>query len=477
MPAHVARVPLAAILLAACGGGGGGAVDAYVPPRASADPQVAFEGQERMVIEISADGADLSSAVIEPAEADSPLDVVEQRCRGTRCGVVLRVRDTIPNTGVAVPAPIDGRNHELRVVTPGGDYLALLSVLPLDVIASTSRTPATIRGTLLASSADVSPEAIFDALDGGAPVRWVVFGGAAMHGMVDISAGGAGGAAGGELGAAAGGVSGGAAATGTGGAGGGGARDEGEPGSTTETPAGIGGSGGGGDGLAFAPCTAAFDALATCGGGGGGGSATAPGGAGGGTFVLASLGPMDLADAHILASGAPGADASGGGAGGNVLLAAPSVVAPAEISLDGGDGGASASVAVGGAGARGRARVDSFTGDVSDAARGPSVDVSSVPALSDAPSFLLRGRAAPGAAIEIEPIDGGTITSGTADATDGTFAIEVPLDPGINRFAVRATADGETLRSWVGTSVDFDPFPALALALPVGGAVDVVYLP
>ena len=79
--------------------------------------------------------------------------------------------------------------------------------------------------------------------------------------------------------------------------------------------------------------------------------------------------------------------------------------------------------------------------------------------------------------MSIAPIDGGTAATGTADAADGSFSVEVPLTPGINRLAVRATADGETLRSWVGTSFELDQFPALAIALPVGGAIDVVHLP
>ena len=65
----------------------------------------------------------------------------------------------------------------------------------------------------------------------------------------------------------------------------------------------------------------------------------------------------------------------------------------------------------------------------------------------------------------------------TADAADGTFAVDVTLVAGLNRLMIQSTTDGLTVRSWVGTNIELESIPALRRALPRGATVDIVYLP
>jgi hypothetical protein len=361
-------------------------------------------------------------------------------------------------------------------------YRGLLGVRPLDTIANGGASPLMVRGNVFASSADTVAGSTFRGVAGAAPVRWILFGGATLRGTIDVSGEGAGGGAGGANGGAASasgeGAGGGAAGAGGAGAGGGGAREDGLAGAAADgTPDG-GGAGGVGDGTADTACTTTFEEEA-CGGSGGGGAA-GEGGGGGGTLVIAALGPLDLSGATIRSAGADGVLGGGGGGGGNVLVASPALTATgATFDAAGGLGGTQTGGGAGGAGGSGRIRVDAPNVALDPLTfAGPAVDLATVPALSDAPTITLTGRASPAANVAVYELDDAATTfDAIADATTGAFSIEVTLRPGLNRLAVRAEQDGVTVRSWVGTSFELEQIPELRLALPRGALIDVVYLP
>ncbi|NOY90424.1 MAG: hypothetical protein GXP55_04370, partial [Deltaproteobacteria bacterium] len=182
---------LIAAWLAACGGGGGSpGMDAGPTVTAAiTEHLVAFEGQAAFVEALTVPGTDLTGARIE-LEAGSPLELVDSRCNAVRCGAVLRVRDTTPNRGVSVPAPIDTRNAFVVVVdASGARHRGLVTVNPLDTITGAGRTALTIGSSvLLAASADASVESIFRGPVGADPLRWVIFGDANLHGTLDLRA-------------------------------------------------------------------------------------------------------------------------------------------------------------------------------------------------------------------------------------------------------------------------------------------------
>ncbi|HEY8429697.1 MAG TPA: hypothetical protein VIL20_15035, partial [Sandaracinaceae bacterium] len=94
---------------------------------ASSEQIVAWEGQVRFVTVLSAaTGDSLEGATVAAEDPDGPLEVIEQRCAGSRCAVVVRVRDLVPNTGMPIPAPIDGRDAYLRIERPNGPDLRTL---------------------------------------------------------------------------------------------------------------------------------------------------------------------------------------------------------------------------------------------------------------------------------------------------------------------------------------------------------------
>ncbi len=483
--------PLGALVLAACGGD-----DTPPPfdagpvyPRATTSPQVAFEGQGRLVVDLYAAGQDFTGGSVRAEDPAGPLDVLEQRCRGERCAVVLRVRDTRPNMGIPVPSPIDAEQHGLIIMGGTEDHLANLTVFPLDTIDNGGTTAVSVRGVVMAASAETGPGSIFEGTAGAEPIRWVIFGDATFAGTVDVSGAGAEGRAGGAAGGAAGapgedvaggaGPTGGAPGVGGAGAGGGAAGADGEAGAGADGTALAGGAGGMGASQALT-CASRLEE-ASCGGAGGGGAA-GEGGAGGGTLLIASLGTLRATGASFSADGAAGADAGGGGGGGggNLLLAAPTIEGAPTVSATAGAGGTSTAAGIGGTGADGRVRVDAFVssiGGVDAGAIGPAIDVASVQSISDSAAVTLTGHAAPGAAIEARILDAGGTFSATADATDGTFTIDVTLRPGINRITVSATVDGVTERSWVGTNFELENIPALSRALPRGATIDIVHLP
>ncbi len=462
------------LLLAACGGDDtrppADTGPTYIPVQAM--PQVAFEGQARLAVELYVPGDDFSGAMVMVEDTAGPLELLDQRCGVERCGVVLRVRDDRPNMGRPVPSTIDSERHALIIEGASGDlYRAYMTVFPLDTIDNRGTMPLDVSGVVMASSAQASAGSMFR---GGAtepPIRWVVFGDAELSGTIDASAEGAephaGGEAGGAAGAAGAAPLGGAAGTAGAGGGGGAATEDGGAGAAADgTPDG-GGAGGTGDGAGFLACVDRLE-MTSCPNGAGGG-ATGEGGASGGTVLIAALGTLTLGG-EILARGGDGSSDGGGGAGGQVLLASPSFAGGGMVDANGGAGDGN-----GGDGAVGRIRVDG-PGALSGAYEGPWVDIGGVPAITDAATVTLTGRAPAGVSVRVFDIEKSNEASATAGA-DGRFSVEVPLSVGINRLGVEADIDGLIARSWVGTNIQLEMVPSLMQSLPRGATIDIVHLP
>ena len=429
---------------------------------------VAFEGQPRFVTVLEASGADWSGTMVRAA-AGSPFEIVEQRCAGSRCALVARVRDETPNRGIVVPAPIDASNHYFEIESGGQMWRALVSVQPLDAL-SASGEPARVRGgALFGASAESDAAAPFVAGPSATPMRWVIFGDATLTGGIDFSATGAiagpGGAAGGAAGLAGEGDGGGMPGLSGAGAGGGGGALAGSAGQGADGTAGAGGAGGA---ASTEDCAADFFAT-SCGGAGGGGS-TGAGGGGGGSVALIVLGSLSIGP--VRASGGDGADGGGGGGGGRVLVAASSLDAVGELDVGGGAGGAVAGGGVtGGTGGAGDARIDAITTAAVSARRGPAVDVGALTLIVSGETLRITGVAAPMASVRLEREAGGVAGMGDADA-EGRFAIDAQLELGLNRLRVLATLDGTEVRSFVGTSLELErgagPTP-----LPTGALLDI----
>jgi hypothetical protein len=473
-----------ALACAACGDDDGDGMmmerDAGLPvlTPVSAQPIVALEGHETMVIDIfdPAGEANFDGATVTKEIAASPIDVLESVCTPTRCAARLRVRDTRANMGRPFPQPIDGIQAFLLVASASSRYRAAVNVRPLDTI-SNSGGSATVQGPQIASSIDIAAGAMFGAAPTGAPVRWVVFGGGRIGGTIDFSPPADGPRVGGGNGGLAGAIGFGSAPglPGLGGAGGGGGGTsiDGDAGTAADGTADGGGAGGTGDGDVYASCVDDFGAN-LCGGSGGGG-ATGAGGHGGGALLIASLGPLDVTGASIRISGGAGTDGGGGGGGGSFVIAAPSLTGfPLDLDVSGG-AGAMAGTARGGDGAAGRARLDAPVPAPAGYLAGPSVDLAGFSQITREEVLTLRGRGDAEARIAVRIVDTPTEFTTTVGA-DGTYAVEVTLRPGLNRLSVVQTDSmGRRARSWCGTNIEFGMVGPLATA--VGATVDVVYLP
>lgn len=441
-----------------------------IPP-VTVGHSVAFEGQARYVTDLTSPGVDFSGASVRVEDPASGLTLVEQACNPARCAVVASIADTRPNRGVPIPAPIDAARAFLRVTTADGtEYRGLVNVSPLDTISNGGTTPLMLRGTVLASSASASAGSTFVAADVGDPVRWIIFGGGALHGAIDVSAqagsGRAGGFTGGEPGLAGPGPSGGEPGLDGAGGGGGGGVEPGEPGAAADGTAGGGGAGGagGGDGA----CAVDFEA-GQCGGGGGGGGG-GRGGGGGGTLLVVSLGALDLGGAALSARGGEGADGGGGGGGGHVVVAAPSWTAPASIDVTGGGGSGG-----GGGGGAGLARVHVPGSSFEGATGGIAVEVAAIPPIDRSGSIVITGSTEPDATVDVRALgEGAPRASATADAA-GAFSATVDLVPGLNRLVVESTGARGRMVSFSGSSLDFERVGTMTF--PVSAVIDVVHLP
>jgi hypothetical protein len=428
----------------------------------------AYEGQEAFVTVLESGGDDWTTATV-TSEHES-LEVLAQACGASLCGVVLRVRDTMRNTGQTIPAPLDATARFLRVEAPAGPRQGLIRVFPLDALTAPAGET-DVDGVYFASSVAAAPGSVLRGVGAG-PVRWVVFGSATLDtfdvsgsGHVPGPGGGAGGAAGLD------------------GAGPGGARPGGGPAGTASAGAGGGASaaaGGLGEmamaGAAPIDTACLTDLFATaCGGGGGGGGAGATGGLGGGgagTLSLLVLGSLEIGTVRAL--GGDGAAMGGGGGGGGLLhLAATTITGSATIETSGGVGDGT-----GGAGGDGLARIDGAT--VSGAIRGPRVDVAVDRLLTRSASFTITGDAEPDRTIRIVRVtESGEAELGSGTSgVDGTFSVGITLDPGLSRLAVVQVApDGATLRAFNGNHVELERRDTSSPPLPVGGLLDVAYIP
>lgn len=435
-----------------------------------AEQIIAYEGQTRFVTVIRGDATvDLTGAVITPMAADSALVVRETLCERTACGVVLEILDRTPSTGTPIPRPIDTRNDYLSVQAGDEERRVLITVWPLDAI-SNSGSPARVRGTIFASSATSAAAGLFQGMPGGEPVRWLVFGDATLAGDLEVSASdaepGPGGGAGGAIGAAGEGASGGGA--GGAGSGGGGGGGPGAAGTAGEGAAG----GAGGTAASFACAT---DLAATdCGGGGGGGGASGAGGHGAGTLMIAVLGELRI-DGELRATGsagAAGAGGGGGGGGGAIVLAGATLSGAPSFDVSGGAGSGSGTPAEG-AGGAGLVRVDSASSAPPGVVAGPAFDVVGADLMVSAATYVVRGRAAPGATVAIQAVDRASVSGTSTAAADGAFEVSITLEPGLNRLRVMVGAE----RGWNGTSFEAVREAGAPSPVPIGGVLDVAYVP
>ncbi|GAB4205236.1 MAG: hypothetical protein OHK0013_20940 [Sandaracinaceae bacterium] len=423
----------------------------------------AYEGQEAFVTVLESGGDDWSTATIR-SEHES-LEIRAQACGPSLCGAVLRIRDTLPNTGQTIPAPLDAPARFLRVDAPDGPRQGLVRVMPLDSLTAPSGQTR-VSGVYFASSVAVSPGSILRGI-GDRPVRWVVFGSAVID-TFDVSAAGAlpgpGGGEGGAPGAAGRGPGGGPGATAKAGAGGGASASAGGRGELATE---------GAEPIDIACITDLF--ATACGGGGGGGGRGTSGGAGGGgggSLSLIVLGSLELG--MVRALGGDGAVSGGaGGGGGLVHVAATSLTGSATVEVTGGAG-----EGTGGRGGEGAARMDGHF--VSGTIRGPRVDVATDRLLTRSASLVVTGDAAPGRVIRVVRVNDTSeveVGSGTS-GVDGFFSVEVTLEPGLSRLAViQVESDGSTLRAFNGNHVELERRDPSSPPLPVGGLLDVAYIP
>lgn len=471
-----------ALTLTACGGDDTMMVTPDSGPVASPAQVasiVAFEGMERMVNSLEVVGVDLTGATVSIAEG-SGLELLESRCNNARCGVILRIPDLQGNRGIGIPAPIDAVNAFVNVTDARGvSHRGLITIRPLDTISNGGTSALTISQSMVFAASGMSvATSSFIAGPADAPIRWLVFGPADLHGGFDVGPqdGGqrAGGRPGGAIGAAGQGAGGGGAGAAGSGGGGGGHGEAGNAGTDASGTAELGGVAGvvAGDGVAT--CLTTFDQTG-CGGSGGGGSDAGAGGPGGGALLLLSLGHLDLSEASITAVGGDGLGAGGGGAGGQIFIAARSWTAPAGLDVAGGLG-ASSGGATGGDGGPGRLRVDVYGERPDGAYIGPTVDLSSLALLTSEGTAMLVGQAMPDATIDVSQVAGSSVATGMADAA-GDFTIDVPLAAGLNRLVVRATTPEGTARTWTGTSIEFESFSGIPMPLPAGAAIDISYVP
>ena len=457
----------AVVALWACGNAPSMAPDTNEPPAlASLAQLVAFEGHETHVNELTLpDGASLAGATIAP-EPGAPIEVLQQECVAARCGLLLRILDVVPNRGVGVPSPIDATNHFLEVTLPSGaQYRAVLSVQPLDTLSNGGGNRARVsQPVVLAAGLQMEAGSEFVAATA-TPIRWVVFGDAAVHGsfaLTPAEAPVAGGAVGGGPGdAGGGGPRGGSPGAAGAGGGGGAGTSAGLAGEGSDGRPGGGGAGGEPAREPLGACLSDFG-RADCGGGGGGGSDTGSGGHGGGALLLVALGDLRMDGGVVDVSGSAGEAGGGGGGAGQLLLAGSGAVTAPEVRSGGGAPGEA-----GGAGGDSEPRVDGLRG-----ASGVRLDLTAFDPIVDSSTVRLAGQASEGT-VEVRVAG---IPRASAPAADGSFEMEVPLQPGLNRLQLLWLTDAGETRVWVGNGIEFSAVAGAGQPLPTGATLDVVYL-
>jgi hypothetical protein len=111
---------------------------------------------------------------------------------------------------------------------------------------------------------------------------------------------------------------------------------------------------------------------------------------------------------------------------------------------------------VGGSGGGGRVREDRVGGTIAveagSAYRGAAVDVSALDVVVPDAEIPLAGTGRPGAAVIVRnySVTPAARTEGVVGA-DGTFAVRVPLQPGLNDLEVAQRDGAIEARSWIGT--------------------------
>jgi len=408
--------------------------------------RVIYEGMEQFVTVLDSSGDDWSSARLSSVSSD--IEIVASACSAALCGVVLRSRDAIANTGQRIPAVIDGPSRFIDV-SGSRESRGLLRLLTLDALTTTG-TNTIASSTYFAASLEGNPASSLR-FTGDEPVRWFIFGSVEM-GELDVSAmdamSGPGGGQGASAMMAALGMGAGAAATMSEGAGGGASASPGNPGAMSTNAA------------AAVDTACTTDPFSNDCGGGGGGGALGPGGGGGGTLSLFALGSVQIA--RVVARGGDGASGGGGGGGGLVHLAGRTISTPtSDVSGGAGEG-------TGGDGGDGLVRIAG--------ASGPAFVFDTSDLLQRSATMSVRCSAAPDAMLVIERIaEGGAITEVGSGMTDagGNAAVSVALVPGLNRL--RLTERLTELRAMNGNHFDFERQGSQLL--PIGGLLDVAYIP
>ncbi|NMC71512.1 MAG: hypothetical protein GYA57_15790, partial [Myxococcales bacterium] len=130
------------------------------------------------------------------------------------------------------------------------------------------------------------------------------------------------------------------------------------------------------------------------------------------------------------------------------------------LEVQGGRGGAAGTAGgAGGQGGGGRVRYESpgeppttVGAGAGSFWRGPAVDLEALDVLTRDAETEFRGRGEPGATVRVwnYALRPAAWSEGTVQA-DGTFAVRVPLQPGLNDFEVTQRTDGLEARSWTGT--------------------------
>jgi len=182
----------------------------------------------------------------------------------------------------------------------------------------------------------------------------------------------------------------------------------------------------------------------------------------------------------LRATGAGGGDgdgAGGGGGGGNVVLAGETIAITGSIDVAGGVGGATSGPGTGGDGGEGRIRIDSDVSGTIPGEIGVAFATAGVDLIVDTASYVIRGRAQPGAMVRIEAIDRPAVTAAGTAAADGTFELTVTLEEGLNRIRLFSGSGATELRAWNGTSFESFRSGTSTMPDPVGGILDVAYVP